>query len=174
MGSKYRCSICSDGRSTVVDTLLAAGRTPGFIETEMKRLNTPTKAETIVRHRQRCLAGIVDNQPLLQSGLTGAGLQGDFATLVRNEAGKRLREGKLTVTAHHGLQAQSLIDRRAEKAADRDLIRNVALLMSGASLGGGAPEHLINVTPDAEYDESDTINPDGTIFRLPAPSAVGE
>jgi hypothetical protein len=38
----------------------------------------------------------------------------------------------MKVTASHGLAAQALLDRRAEKQADRDLTLNMARLLSGA------------------------------------------
>lgn len=56
----------------------------------------------------------------------------DFAVLVQKEAVEALQAGTLRITAQHGLQAQSLLDRRAEKQADRDLALNMARLLSGA------------------------------------------
>lgn len=56
----------------------------------------------------------------------------DFATLVQQRAVEALEAGNLRITAQHGLAAQALIDRRIEKAADRDLALNMARLLSGA------------------------------------------
>ena len=52
--------------------------------------------------------------------------------MVQKRAIELLAAGDLRVTAQHGLQAQALLDRRAEKQADRDLALNMARLLSGA------------------------------------------
>lgn len=58
--------------------------------------------------------------------------EGDFAVMVKQRAVEALASGSLRITAQHGLQAQALLDRRAEKAADRSLALNMARLLSGA------------------------------------------
>jgi hypothetical protein len=74
-----------------------------------------------------------------------------------------LRAGQLRVTAQHGLTAQALLDRRAEKAADRDLALNMARLLSGAV--SMAPLSVIetrNVTPleiGDGYAPDDLVDP---------------
>lgn len=129
------CSICNGERLPVVNALLAAGRTLYGIEREMRSIGYPTKAETVKKHLAICLRGergtslpdpdTMDNR--------------DFAALVRAEAIKQLSAGNLRVNTSHGLQAQALIDRRAEKMADRGLSIRLAELMGG----GLAPPEVI-------------------------------
>jgi hypothetical protein len=129
------CSICNGERGAVVNALLAAGRTLYAIEREMRNVGYPTKAETVKKHLDVCLQG--------QRGTTipdpDTMDNRDFAALVRSEAVKQLASGNLRITATHGLQAQSLIDRRAEKMADRGLSIRLAELMGG----GTAPPEII-------------------------------
>ena len=54
----------------------------------------------------------------------------DFATMVQRRATELLAQGELRVSAQHGLSAQALLDRRAEKQADRDIAINIARLLS--------------------------------------------
>jgi hypothetical protein len=111
------------------------------------------KRETILAHRRICL----DNDP--RAAIDEAGVmkvaaaepvgvteqQRDFASVVQQRALDLLEKGELRVTATHGLQAQALIDRRVEKAADRDLAVNIARLLSGAMVP--VPQTVIDVTP---------------------------
>jgi len=155
-----QCGICASPRRLVIDTLLQAGRTPNYIEHEMKRLEQPTKAETIRRHIATCLGGNLDNTdgvPLDGDALTIRSVGGsqDFAAAVRSEAQRLLDMGKLKVTATHGLQAQGLIDRRAEEQADRDLMMRLAGILSGNRLP--IPAEVIDI--EGEYTEITPIAP---------------
>lgn len=109
------------------------------ISTELRKTGKPIKRETLGKHLRGCLNGVVPevNEATAQSvadapsqAATDADL--DFARLVQQQAIKLMQRGDLRVTATHGLQAQALLDRRAEKQADRDLALNLARLMSGA------------------------------------------
>jgi membrane peptidoglycan carboxypeptidase len=139
------CSIEADGRAAVVNGFLQARRSANWIEGEMRRLGRPTKSETVQRHLRLCLNNNVANITVLQSGLTGREVDPntDFAQAIRAEANRLLAEGKLHVTAQHGLQAQALLDRRVEKAADRKLLVQVAGLLSGTVSLAGPPDDLI-------------------------------
>jgi len=145
------CSICAGERKTVVNTLLAAGRSPHFIEGEMRKVGSPTKAETVRRHLARCLNG----QRPGTGTIVPTGAKGDFAQMVRDEAVRLLEAGELKVKTNDGLWAQGLIDKRAEKKADRDLLLNLTRLMVGAA----PPPELI----EGEWTE---VNED-TPLRLP-------
>jgi hypothetical protein len=127
MADAPQCGICKPPaeRRTVIESMLAAGRSANFIEGEMKRLGQPTKAETVTRHLRLCLKG----NPVNSSLVIGSP---DFAAAVQARAQEMMDNGELKVRTQDGLAAQALLDRRAEKAADRDLMLNLARLMSGA------------------------------------------
>ena len=97
----------------------------------LKSKGTAMKAETITAHFRECLDG---NLPVITSENYAdvQQMRGDFAILVQRKATEMLEAGTLRVTATHGLQAQALLDKRAEKAADRDVALNIARLLSGA------------------------------------------
>ena len=130
------CGICNSERKTVINTLLAAGRSANFIEGEMKSLGSPTKAETVTRHLNRCLGG---KPPSPTSIPFNGAAKGDFAKAVRDEAMRLLEAGDLKIKANEGLWAQALLDKREEKKADRDLMVNLVRLMAG----GIAPPEII-------------------------------
>jgi hypothetical protein len=128
--AKRPCVICDTDRRTVIETLLAAGRTANFIEGQMRKLGTPTKSETILKHQRVCLAGRRPSQSLITDAAVG---RTDFAGAVRDEAMRMLDRGELKIRTNDGLWAQGLLDKREEKKADRDLLLNLARLMSGTA-----------------------------------------
>lgn len=70
---------------------------------------------------------------------------GDLAQLVRDNVFARVTEGELEPSLSEGLRAQEMLDKRAEKGADRDMMIVLAGLLSGATqplalLGDGAIE----------------------------------
>jgi hypothetical protein len=74
-------------------------------------------------------------------------MSGDLAELVRDKTLKDVQSGKLKPTLQHGLMAQQMLDKRQERAADRQLAIRLA-----AMLGGGlTPDSVIvrDVTPRA-------------------------
>lgn len=159
MGKRRRCSACRSPHVLAINTLLAA-KTPYLrIEDEMRKLGTPIKADTISAHFRVCLDGkpeLTREDAITVSELGSSATtdeQRDFATLIQQRAMELLEKGEIRVTAAHGLQAQALIDRRAEKAADRDLAVNIARLLSGAMIQ--TPMRVIEGTA---YDvEADTL-----------------
>lgn len=158
------CSICTSDKAGAINSFLAAGRSPNWIENEMKRVGTPTKAETVRRHRERCLNGDSQNAVLAGAMATGGHGMGreDFAHAVRAVAHQKLEEGTLSVRAEHGLQAQALLDRRAEKAADRQLMTDMALLLSGARPEAGPPQELVI---EGEWSEIEPLAPLALVAR---------
>lgn len=155
---RRQCSICNTEKEKVIHAFLAAGRTPHFIERSLREMGEPIKAETIRKHRDICLSGNIQNTVLVSALEEKPGQpiseNTDFATAIRSEANRLLAAGQLRVTANHGLKAQELLDRRAEKQADRALMVELAALLSG-SRGSGPPADLIeadwkDVTPVLE------------------------
>lgn len=88
------------------------------------------------------------------------GKPGDLAALVRDNVFARVEEGLLEPSLTEGLRAQEMLDRRAEKGADRDMMIALAGLLSGAStpvalLGDGAIEGTFrDVTDERREDEA--------------------
>jgi hypothetical protein len=103
---------------------------------EMSRVS-PTvgviKRETITAHKNVCL-GAKDITPAKMAATAkvvtkGREIADDVAVLVQREVVKKLKEGEARVTVQHGLQAQQLLDRRAERAKDRELAVTLARLL---------------------------------------------
>lgn len=132
------CAICRDPiKSEWVARRLMEGHPLSTIE-RMSHVS-PTvsgmKRETISKHKRVCLA-IAIGQP--QVGKTAAEVQrrapdelpsADVAVLVQKEVVAKLRAGEARVTVQHGLQAQQLLDRRAERAKDRELAVTLARML---------------------------------------------
>ena len=83
----------------------------------------------------------------------------DLAAVVVAKTRRLLAAGKVTPTLRDGLSAQQLLDRRAEKAADRQFMLNLAVAMAGG--GNQAPEKYLptgeepkNVT-EGDYTDMD-------------------
>lgn len=83
----------------------------------------------------------------------------DLATVVRDRSLRDVLAGKSKVTLQHGLMAQQMIDKRMERAADRQLAIRIAAMLGGAPVPQGL---IIDVTPlgiesgdDDDYDPTD-------------------
>jgi len=171
---RTRCTVCKSPHKAQVHALIASGM-PMVAIAEQTRLLSPDgkgiKRTTIGKHVRVCLGGtkpLLDETTAQDIADAGKGAQSqaevDFAVLVQKRATDLLRAGDLRVTATHGLQAQALLDRRAEKQADRDLALNMARLLSGAI--SMAPLTVIearNVTPP---ELSDGLAPEGVYERI--------
>jgi hypothetical protein len=131
-----RCSVCKHPQKAMIHALIASKMTLQNIHLETQRLGAPVKRETLGKHIRICLNGV--KPEVLGQEIADASKEAktqaemDFATLVQKRATEMLQAGELRVTAQHGLTAQALLDRRAEKQADRDLAVNMARLLSGA------------------------------------------
>lgn len=134
---KRTCQVCRDPAVAArIDDLLVLAVPYKRIGEQMGISQT-----AISTHFTRCRLGDRAVLARLREEAKRGEAPADLAVLVRDEAARRLREGSLTITATHGLQAQGLIDRREEKQQDRQLALNLARLMSGAS--GAAPLDVI-------------------------------
>ena len=67
----------------------------------------------------------------------------DVAVLVQRDIVQKLKDGEARVTVQHGLQAQMLIDRRSERAKDRELSVTLARLLHTAA----PPSELVETRP---------------------------
>ena len=83
----------------------------------------------------------------------------DLAAVVVSKSLRALSAGKLQPTLKDGLQAQTILDRRAEKAADRRFMLNLAQAMAG---GGYSPPQKLLPSPDEVTVEGDftEVEPD--------------
>jgi len=84
----------------------------------------------------------------------------DLAAVVVSKTLRSLAAGSLKPTLRDGLTAQQLLDRRAEKAADRRFMLNLAQAMAG---GGYAPPQKLLPSPDevtveGTFEEIDDAN----------------
>jgi hypothetical protein len=133
----------------------------------------PIKRETLGKHFAICLGGVKpmldeDTAQAISDGSRSAQTQAelDFAVMVQKRAVDLLRDGSLRVTAQHGLTAQALLDRRAEKQADRDLALNMARLLSGAVIM--TPMTVIEGRVLEPLELSDGLAPDGVYESVDA------
>jgi hypothetical protein len=151
MGHRRRCSACKSPHVVSINTLLAAQASYTSIAAHLLTLGVAMKRDTISAHHRVCLdsnAQISEGDAVLVGGMARdakSDAERDFASVVQRKAMELLEKGELRVTATHGLQAQGLMDRRVERAADRDLAFNIARLLSGAIIQ--TPANVIDVTP---------------------------
>ena len=163
-----RCPVCKSPHKAEIHALLAAKMTFEEIHLATQKMGQGIKRITIGKHVRICLGG---KRPVMD-GTMAQGVydaskaaqtqaEVDFATLVQKRAAEMLADGQLRVTASHGLQAQALLDRRAEKAADRDLAVNMARLLSGSIIMTPfevIESRVIDVTPP---ELGDGLAPEG-------------
>jgi len=79
-------------------------------------------------------------------------LTDDLAATVVRKTMRRLAAGNIQPSLKEGLAAQTILDRRAEKAADRRFMLNLAQAMAGG--GGPTPTRLLPA-PDETVIEGD-------------------
>jgi len=136
-----QCSICTnDKKNEWVARRHLEGYSANAMEEMARAQGHPMKRETISKHLKVCLGS--DAKPaevkavaevVQKSGPISETENEDVAVLVQREVVRKLKAGEGRVTVQHGLQAQQLLDRRAERAKDRELAITLArLLHSGA------------------------------------------
>jgi len=86
---------------------------------------------------------------------------GDLAELVRDKTLADVKAGKLKPTLQHGLMAQQMLDKREERAADRQLAIRLARMLGGRLPPDGV---IIDVTPEqrllaAKSEEGEDFDP---------------
>lgn len=101
-------------------------------------------------HSHLGTAPVSGNLPSFSGSTTPSSVttaDGDVATGIQRAALEALSRGELRVTAANALKAQEMIDRRAEKAADRELALVLARILTSQA---EPPTHLID--PDIIID----------------------
>jgi hypothetical protein len=134
--ARPRCPVCKSPHKAQIHALKASKMSLADIHAETQKLGRGIKRETLGKHFRICLNGVTPEilaQEIVDVSREAQGqAEVDFAIMVQKRATELLAAGDLRVTAQHGLTAQALLDRRAEKAADRDLSINIARLLSGS------------------------------------------
>ena len=85
--------------------------------------------------------------------------QADLAVIVRDKTLRAVREGRLKPTLQHGLMAQAMLDKRAERAADRQLAIRLAAMLGGAPVPPGIVKDVTPLALDSG-DDDDAYDPD--------------
>ena len=157
------CSIDSDPvKADWVARRLMEGHSLSRIE-QMSRVSPVVdaiKRETLSKHKTVCLAVNATQKKVAavaKEVTKGRDIGEDVAVLVQREVVKKLEAGEARVTVQHGLQAQALLDRRAERAKDRELTVTLARLLHTPP----PPAHVIMeridapIIIDGEYEVTD-------------------
>ena len=133
-----KCSICSDDKKMDwVARRHIEGFTPNKMEGMSKEQGLPMKRETISRHLRNCIGTSATGDDVVRVAAAVGPVTTapapeapeDVAVLVQRQVVEKLKEGEARVTVQHGLQAQQLLDRRAERAKDRELAVTLARLL---------------------------------------------
>jgi len=169
MSEQGRCSICNDKAK---NTWVAARHLEGYSATAMEDMSrniaspvTKMKRETISRHLRRDVGVSPEEFKPEEVKAVAATVEApagtapdDVAVLVQQEVVRKLKAGEGRVTVQHGLQAQQLLDRRTERAKDREVAVTLARLLHAAA----PPPEVIRARPvDAIEGEVVVVTPDG-------------
>lgn len=147
-----------------IDRALAMGKYPELIARELRGLDWAVKAHTISKHRDHWLAKLPTTERDLMKRLEGSyHAKADLAELVRDDVRRRVEDGELRPTVQQGLAAQAMLDRREERAQDRELALGLARLLSGSSTA--APARVIDGDARAVERLAEGRRPD----RIPEP-----
>jgi hypothetical protein len=139
---RFGCVVCDDpvAREWVESRLRDGMSRSAVSDLSVRDPDAPRKVypDTMKRHVQHMTpvtpAGMPDGflpvstLPRAQ-GPTHVQTAEDVATLVQKEVIERLKDGTARVTVQHGLQAQSLLDRREERKQDRALAITLASML---------------------------------------------
>ena len=106
------------------------------------------------------MAEAVKRRHVARKGKVVQRMTGDLAELVRDKTLADVKAGKLKPTLQHGLLAQSMIDKREERAADRQLAIRLAAMLGGTTPPPGVildvtPEQRLLDSGEAEFDPDD-------------------
>jgi hypothetical protein len=133
------CHVCRDSRVETINAWMKSGVSDVEIARRLKEGDDPISRITLGKHRRRHLMAehdrkrraakaAMEKQAKTLPGPTNA----DLAVLIRDNVVGRVIAGDLEPSTAEGLRAQEIIDRRAEKGADRDLLLQLAQVLGGA------------------------------------------
>lgn len=127
-----KCSICTnETKNEWVARRHIEGHSATAMERMAKDAGLTMKRETIGKHLKTCLGTTAKPEEVkaVAEAVKSETGTDDVATLVQKQVVERLEAGEARVTVQHGLQAQQLLDRRAERAKDRELAVTLARLL---------------------------------------------
>ena len=144
MPNQPACVLCKyPDAQAYLDRRLSEGANYETIGTELR---SPYRKKTLgyskgptnraVKEHQlshRGSAAVSANLPSFNGSTTSSSDEtavGDVATTIQREALRQLQAGEMRLTAAHALKAQEMLDKRAEKAADRELTVVLARLLT--------------------------------------------
>lgn len=134
------CHVCRDPRVETINGWIKAGVTLTEVERRLKEGGDGYSRITLSKHKNRHLisahdkarkeaAAAMERQQRTIKGPTNL----DLATLVHDNVAQRVHDGELEPTISDGLRARAMLDARAEKGADRDLLLQLAQVLGGAT-----------------------------------------
>ncbi len=152
-----KCAIC---RHPMVEQINRRIRDHGIAPTERWMAENdldPPHRNTLSKHKNEHMTEPYEKQrieateKLRSQQRTIKAKTGDLAQLVRDNVFARVEEGELEPSLAEGLRAQEMLDRRADKQGDRDMMLTLAGLLSGAT----PPVALLNdgLTIEGEFRE---------------------
>jgi len=151
------CSIDKDARKM---DWVAARHLEGKSFLQMEKMSEAAdavpkmKRETMARHIRECIGISANRSEVMKAAAevreAGEASKSDVASLVQEQVVEKLEAGEARVTVQHGLQAQQLLDRRAERAKDRELAVTLARLLHTAAPPEDAIRHRLVDGEDGE------------------------
>lgn len=132
------------------------GRTPPERKDYTPSATPAPSVRAAQKRRERDRANGVDTAPATPSEARESisedevALSDDLAAVVVKKTLRRMASGDLQPSLRDGLIAQQLIDRREEKAADRQFMLSLARALAGG--GYEAPQRLLPATAEAPDD----------------------
>lgn len=156
-----RCKSCRSPLASEINARLAKGASPETVAAWLGTLGPELAltGKSIRLHRSAHLM-TPETRTMEKAAREVKRTSGDLAALVRDTAYARAESGDLDPTLAEGLRAQEMLDRRAEKGSDRDLMLSVAALLSGAvvpvaiSAGASLPALAAGHEDEREADEA--------------------
>lgn len=118
------CTICDSPLRREVDRRLRTKATHEAIVLWLASQGLEIHRTAVGRHARHALP-TVERRPGRQPS------SDDFLTMLRDRVQADVEEGALNPSVTHGLQAQAQLDHRAERVADKELMRMIAMALTG-------------------------------------------
>lgn len=134
-----RCAVCNSPLREQINARIAKGVPGAVISRWLRSEDAYISVITLRKHRKLHLTSEIERERAAAAKMLEAQSKTltptkgvDLAALVRDNVTARVETGALEPTVSEGLRAQELLDRRAEKGADRSLALRFAAVISGA------------------------------------------
>lgn len=138
------CSSCKHPKRDEIDRKLKGGTSFIDVERWLAATGQPTiTSQSIASHAKEHLG--------VASVIGRRTMSADLAEAIRDVTHEMLASGELTPTLKDGLAASSLIDKRAARTQDRDLVLKISMALTGQ-----LPSSVVRVIdPDVEAIEAE-------------------